>query len=48
VHETSGPWTTVRGTYRGRAIALAYAEACAVGARAGIEAQELGDFFAHG
>jgi hypothetical protein len=47
-HETSGPWTTVRGTYRGHTISLAYAEACAASARAGIEAQQLGDFFAHG
>ncbi len=46
--EIGGPWTTVRGAYRGRTISLAYAEACALGARASIEAQQLGEFFAHG
>ena len=46
--EISGPWTTVRGTYAGRPIHLAYAEACARGRRAGLEAQALGVYFANG
>jgi len=45
--EAGGPWTTVRGTYRGRALSLAYAEACGRG-RAGREGQALGVYFAHG
>jgi hypothetical protein len=45
--EMSGPWATVRGTYGGRALSLAYAEACGRG-RAGREAQVLGEFFTHG
>jgi hypothetical protein len=46
--ELDGPWTTVRGTYRGRTISLAYAEACARGRRAAQEAEALGAYFAHG
>lgn len=46
--EIGGPWTTVRGTYRGKPISLAYAEACAVGASTSLEAQALGASYSHG
>lgn len=45
--EAGGPWTTVRGTYRGRVLSLAYAEACGRD-RTGHEGQVLGEFFTHG
>jgi Subtilisin inhibitor-like len=46
--EMGGPWTTVRGTYRGKPISLDYGEACATGTRTSLEAQALGAYFTHG
>lgn len=46
--ELGGPWTTVRGTYRGHPVSLAYAEACARGRRAALQAQALGAYYGHG
>jgi hypothetical protein len=48
VHESGAPWTTVRGLYRGRAISLDYAEACASGHRTAMATQALGAYFGHG
>jgi subtilisin inhibitor-like len=46
--EIGGPWTTVKGVYAGKAISLAYAEACAADRRTSLNAQALGAYFAHG
>ena len=46
--ELGGPWITVRGVYAGKAISLAYAEACATDRKTSLEAQTLGALFAHG
>jgi hypothetical protein len=46
--ELGGPWTSVRGVYAGKAISLAYGEACAAGTKTSLEAQALGEYFAHG
>jgi hypothetical protein len=40
--EWSGPWTTVRGLYRGRVISFAYGEACARDTKTSREAQAFG------
>jgi hypothetical protein len=47
-HAIEGPWTTVRGTYNGHSVALAFAEACATTSRDSLDAQALGMYFSHG